>query len=406
MHKLLQINSVVNSGSTGRIAEQINKKAIENNWSSYIAYGRFANKSTAKLIKVGTKKDFYFHIFKSFVLGQHGLASKEATLVLIESIKNINPDIIHLHNIHGYYLNYEILFEFLKDFKGKIVWTLHDCWSFTGHCTYFSDINCTKWISGCENCPKVKNYPSSLIFDTSKSAYFSKKSNFSNLKNLQIVTVSNWLQSLVSKSFLKDHPVQTIHNGVDLQIFDLKERNQNLLNKYHLSDKFVMLAAATSWSKHKGFDDYLKLASFLAKDEVLILIGLSQEIIKILPLNVIGISKTESQEELADWYNSTHVVLNLSYQETFGMTSVEGFACGKPTIVYNATASPELVSREELGYIIEPGNVSEVYDAVKKIKKNGQTFYSKSCRNTALENYNMDVQYQKYVALYENLITS
>lgn len=404
MRKLLQINSVVNTGSTGRITEQINDKAIENNWASYIGYGRYGNFSTAELIKIGNRADFYGHIFKSFVLGKHGLGSKEPTKNLIKEILKIKPDIIHLHNIHGYYLNYEVFFRFLKSFNGKIVWTLHDCWSFTGHCSYFSDINCNKWISECKNCPKIKNYPRSLILDTSKTAYNLKKSLFASLDNLQIVTVSEWLHNLVSTSFLMDHPIVTINNAVDLSVFKPRKINIHLIKKYNISSKFIMIAAATSWSKNKGFDDYLKLSNFLSDDEVIVLIGLKDDVIKKLPFNIIGISRTENQVELADWYNISHVVLNLSYQETFGMTSAEGFACGKPTIVYNVTASPELVSKDELGYIIEPGIVSEVYAAAKKIKKCGKVFYSNSCRENALEKYNTETQFQKYIELYDKLL--
>ena len=404
MPKLLQINSVVNSASTGRITEQISDKAIENNWFSIIAYGRHANSSSAELKKIGNRIDFYGHVFKSFVLGKHGLGSKDATKDLIEEILEMQPDIIHLHNIHGYYINYEVLFEFLKNFKGKIVWTLHDCWSFTGHCSYFSDINCKKWILGCESCPKVKNYPRSLILDTSKTTYLLKKTLFTDLNNLQIVTVSDWLHNLVTTSFLKEHPIVTIKNALDLSVFIPREINCSLTDKYNISNKFVMIAAATAWSKNKGFEDYLELSTLLSDDEIIVLIGLKEEIIKTLPSNIIGISRTEDQMELADWYNISDVVLNLSYQETFGMTSIEGFACGKPTIVYNATASPELVSKDELGCIIEPGNISEVYTAVKIIKENGSSFYADICRENAIENYSMDIQFQKYIDLYKKLL--
>jgi glycosyltransferase involved in cell wall biosynthesis len=403
LKKVIQINSVSNSGSTGRIAEQIGSKAIENNWSSFIAYGRYANSSSSKLIKIGSKKDFYGHLFKSFVLGQHGLGSENATSELIRQINDIQPDVIHFHNLHGYYINYKILFKYLEKFKGHIFWTLHDCWSFTGHCSHFSDINCNKWIDGCNTCPKIKNYPKSLFFDTSKEMYLLKKSQFCNIDNLHIVTVSDWLNNLVSKSFLKEYDITTIHNGVDLSIFKPKEKNDILLTKYQLSNKYIMITASTSWTKHKGFEDYLKLSALLREDEIIIMIGLNEEKIKKLPSNIIGIKKTESQLELSDWYNIADLVLNLSYQETFGMTSAEGFACGIPTIVYNATASPELVSHERLGYIDDPGLINDVYESVKKIRKNGSDFYSDFCRTTAMDKYNMDTQCQKYINLYQDL---
>lgn len=405
MPTLLQINSVVNSGSTGKIVEQISDKAIENSWLSFIAYGRAANSSSAELIKIGNRKDLYGHVFKSFIFGKHGLASKDATRALIKKIEKIKPDIIHLHNIHGYYINYEILFGFLKNFKTQVVWTLHDCWSFTGHCSHFSDINCQKWVMGCEICPKVKNYPKSLIFDTSKRAYVLKKSLYSNFDNLQIVTVSEWLNRVVGNSFLQGHPIITIKNAVDVSIFRPKQINSDLTSKFHLANKFVMMAAATAWGKNKGLEDYLQLSSLLGEDEIIVLIGLKEEIIKRLPTNIIGISRTEDQMELVAWYNVSDVVLNLSYLETFGLTSVEGFACGKPTIVYNATASPELISDDRLGFIVKPGNISDVYKAIQIIRRNGSGFYLQACRRNVVENYNAVIQFQKYINLYMKLLS-
>lgn len=403
MRKVLQINSVVNKGSTGRIAEQIGTTATQNRWESYIAYGRNSNPSHSNLIKIGTQFDVYNHILKSLILGEHGLGSDDATKSLIEIIKTLNPEIIHLHNIHGYYLNYKIFFEFLKTFKGKIIWTLHDCWSFTGHCTYFSDINCNKWITECNHCPKIKNYPKSLFFDTSNEAYFLKKHLFTGLDNLYIVTVSDWLKGLVKNSILQNYSVTTINNGVDLNIFKPQLKNKDLVSRLDLQEKFVMITASTSWTKHKGFDDYMKLSLLLNENEVIIMIGLEEEVVKKLPFNVIGIKKTDNQKELAEWYNIADLVLNLSYQETFGMTTAEGFACGKPSIVYNATASPELISKDGLGYIIEPAQINDVYHAVKKIKKNGSDFYAEICRNTAIEKYNMETQFQEYINLYEKI---
>jgi glycosyltransferase involved in cell wall biosynthesis len=406
MNKLLQINSVANSGSTGRIAEQIGSKAIENNWRSFIAYGRYANPSSSELIKIGSKKDFYGHVFKSFVLAEHGLGSEDATLQLIEKIEEIQPDIIHLHNIHGYYINYKELFEYLKIFNGHIFWTLHDCWSFTGHCSYFSDVNCTKWINGCNTCPKINSYPKSLILDTSEAMYLSKKLQFCNIDNLHIITVSDWLKNLVSQSFLNKHVITTIYNGVDLAIFKPKVKSIIFLERYILHDKFIMLTAATTWTKSKGYEDYLQLSALLQEDEIIIMIGLDDDKIKKLPSNIIGIRKTESQLELSDWYNMADLVLNLSYQETFGMTSAEGFSCGKPSIVYNATASPELVTRNELGYIVEPGQIKDVYKAILEVKKNGADFYSITCRNIAEEKYDKDKQFQKYVDLYKKYVNN
>jgi putative colanic acid biosynthesis glycosyltransferase len=401
MPKVLQINSVVNKGSTGRIAEQIGKLIIKSGWDSYIAFGRDSGESASKNIKIGSSLDNKLHLIESRVFDNHGLSSRNATKTLIKDINNIKPDIIHLHNLHGYYLNFKILFNYFSKVKIPIVWTLHDCWAFTGHCSYFSDIDCNKWQSECNSCPKKGNYPKSVFFDNSKRNYYLKKEVFNSV-DINFVTVSFWLESLVRKSFLENNNIRVICNGVDSNIFKIQEKNNLLLEKYNFKGKTVLLAASTSWSKQKGYDDYIKLAEKLSNDELIVLIGLPNKLQANLPKNIIGVSRTESVFELAAWYNTTDIVLNLSTQETFGLTSVEGFMCGKPTIVYNTTASPELIFDDVLGEVVESGQIGEVYNAINIIKNKGDN--SLKIRETAIRNFDSKNQYLKYIELYKNLL--
>jgi glycosyltransferase involved in cell wall biosynthesis len=403
MPKLLQINSVVNLGSTGRIAEQIGSFVIDKGWEGFIAYGRSAGTSSSKLIKIGNNWDQKLHGLQTRLFDRHGLASAGATNLLVKVILKTNPDIIHLHNIHGYYLNYKILFDFLEKQSIPIVWTLHDCWAFTGHCTYFSDINCLKWQTHCSKCPKKKNYPGSHFLDNSFNNFKYKSEYFNKLSNLTLVTVSHWLASMVKQSFLSKHPLQVIHNGVSIHDFYPIDDTLELDSKYGFNNRKVLLAVATSWSKNKGWEDYIKLAELLPADYVIVLVGVTKKQKSLLPPGIIGIERTENLQELARLYSHAQVLLNLSYQETFGMTTIEAAACGTPAIVYNATASPELITAET-GTIVEPGDIHGVLKAFEAIVSKGKLFYTQACRQFVLNKFNKEDRFKDYFELYCSLL--
>ncbi len=399
--KLLQINTVVNSGSTGRIAEEIGLTAMAVGWESYIAYGRNERPSKSKLIKIGNDWDIKIHGVQTRLFDKHGLASKRATNILIRKIKKIKPDIIHLHNIHGYYLNYEILFKYLSNAGVPIVWTLHDCWSITGHCAYFSFVGCEKWKTGCYNCPQKKEYPSSWLLDRSKENYELKKNLFSSVPDLTLVTVSKWLEQIVKKSYLRAYPTKVIHNGVDISVFK-PTSGDKFREKHNLQNKFVLLGIANIWEPRKGFRDFIELSKLLDEEYQIVLVGLSSKQIKLLPNNIVGIKRTESMKELVEIFSTADIVLNLSYEETFGLTTVEGMACGTPVIVYNTTASPELID-SSTGIAIEPGNLNDLIKGINNIKKNGKSFYTDACVSRAHRLYRKEDRYKEYIELYEKL---
>lgn len=403
MPKLLQINSVVNTGSTGRIVEQIGQYARSEGWESFIAYGRKSNESKSKTLKIGNELDVNIHGLQSRLFDKHGQASVKATKKLLIEIEKINPDIIHLHNIHGYYLNYQILFEFLAKRNTPIIWTLHDCWPITGHCSFFSTIGCNKWKTVCFHCPQKKNYPTSLFIDNSRANYILKKQLFTSLHNLTIVPVSYWLEGVINESYLANYPLQVITNGVDCNHFIPISDTSKIRKKYELNNKFVLLGVGTNWDKRKGLTDYIKLSQILSEDYAIILVGLTEKQIKLLPPRIIGIKRTENIKELAEMYSSADIVLNLSSAESFGLTTVEGFACGTPGIVYNCTASPELII-PTTGIIIEPGNIELLIKAIEKIKLFGKKSYTTSCRNRAIVNYNNKDRFNEYIQLYKKLI--
>lgn len=404
MKTLLQINTVVNSGSTGRIAEGIAIEGIANGWKSYIAFGRNEQASQSKLIKIGTDFDLKVHWLKTRIFDRHGFGSKTATINFIERIKELKPDIIHLHNIHGYYLNIEILFNYLAIANIPVVWTLHDCWPYTGHCSYFDFVSCEKWKVECNCCPQKKEYPTSWLLDNSKQNFHDKQKLFNSVINLTIVPVSNWASNLLSSSFLKDKRVNLIHNGIDLSIFSPRINSSLIRNKFGIGSRFMLLGAASLWERRKNLADYVKLSRLINKSTVIVLIGLTNEQKKGLPPNIICISRTENLAMLADLYSAADIVLNLSNEETFGLTTVEGFACGTPGIVYNCTASPELVT-SNTGIIVEKGDMHGLINAILEIEAKGKTYYSLACRDRAMKYFNKKNKYKEYIQLYDSLLS-
>lgn len=401
---ILQINVTANSGSTGRIAEGIGIAAQHTGFDSWIAYGRHANPSSSHLIKIGSKLDHFEHAIETRLFDNHGLASRSATVSFLKSLNKVKPDLIHFHNIHGYFLNYKLLFQYIKENNIPVIWTIHDCWPFTGHCAYFTLCGCSKWKSGCFSCPQSKTYPSSFLFDRSKKNYFEKKTTFSSLGNLTLVSVSKWLNDLVSQSFLKQFKNTYIYNGIDTAVFAPSSDNQ--MNRYKLGfkqDETMLLGVASVWSNRKGLQDYIKLSKFLSPKQKIVLVGLTKKQIKKLPQNIIAIERTESTKHLAELYSAADIVLNLSKEETFGLTTVEGFSCGTPGIGYNCTATPELFT-QATGYIVSAGNISELLTAIDSISKKGKRAYSSPCRNYAITHFRAEDKFQQYINLYKHIL--
>lgn len=285
MKTLFQINVVANSGSTGHIAEELGRLVIASGWKSYIAYGRWACPSQSMLIRVGTRFDLFVHGLKSMLFDRHGFGSRRATLHLISKIEKIKPDIIHLHNLHGYYLNCEVLFDYLSTAKIPVVWTLHDCWSFTGHCVHFQNIGCEKWKTGCFACPNIRDYPKALGCDNSRMNYIEKKRLFTSVERMMIVPVCNWLSDMLSKSYLSQIKRQTIVNGIDLEMFTPKGNRDVIKSNLGVGTRYMILAVATVWGITKGFDDLIYLNSLLPDKSVIVVVGVTTKQIKKLPGN-------------------------------------------------------------------------------------------------------------------------
>lgn len=397
--KILQINCIANSCSTGRIAEQVGELAQQEGWESYIAYGQYAYTSSSKLIRIANKFDLGIHFIETRLLDRHGLSSRLATKRLIKKVKEINPDIIHLHNIHGYYLNYPILCDYLISSGKPVVWTMHDCWALTGHCAYFDTANCERWKSGCFQCPLKSIYPKSIFADRSQKNYIQKTQWFTALDNLTIVAVSGWLNDIVKQSILKEKRLELIHNGIDIKRFHPVE---NVDNHYHFQGKKVLLGVVASWTVEKGFYDFISLSKHISDEYCIVMVGVNDSMKKKLPHNIIGINKTENLETLSQLYSRALVLLTLSHNDTFPTTNLEALACGTPVITYPTGGSPEAVD-DKTGFVVEAGDFDKVIEAIKIIDTNGKAYYSQNCRTRALEYFDKDKQLAKYIELYKSI---
>ncbi len=399
---LLQINVAVNCGSTGRIAEQIGETAMSYGWDSYIAHGRYINTSKSKAIKVGGVLDWFFHALMTRLTDKHGLFSRLATKRLIRKIQKISPDIIHLHNIHGYYINFKILFEYLRKTNIPIVWTLHDCWTMTGHCTHFEYAGCERWKTGCFDCPEKRSYPTSLLFDCSRKNHIEKRELFTSVKNMSIVPVSNWLGGIVKESFLKDYEVNVIHNGVDIQKF--QPTQSDIREEYSIFDKKIILGVASPWGRRKGLTDFFELGQYISSEKYqIVLIGVSENQIKQLPNGIIGLTRTESVEALAKWYSVADVFVNPTYEDTYPTTNLEAISCGTPLITYRTGGSPESVTLQT-GRVVERGNVEGIAKAIESLCAEDREVLRRRCREYAVTNFDQKECFKKYIDLYAEIL--
>ena len=399
MPTLLQINVTANWGSTGKIAEDIGKVAMANGWESYIAYGRDTNPSSAsQLIAIGNKWDMYYHGLQTRLFDRHGLASKRATKDFIKKVKGIDPDIIHLHNIHGYYINYEILFEYLRTAGKPIVWTLHDCWPFTGHCAYFDSVKCNKWKDGCIKCNYKNTFPTSNVFSKSANNFKKKKKAFTSVKEMTLVPVSNWLLNFLGESFLGKYPRKTIHNGIDTKVFiptNLKQKNEG---------RFSIIGVASVWAERKGLKDFVKLREMLPQEYDITLIGLNKEQIETLPSGIKGIARTNSLAELIEYYSNADVYVNPTYEDNFPTTNIEALACGTPVITYKTGGSIEAID-ENTGRIVEQGDIESLTKYIVEIcNDENKENTRKACRERAIALYNKDDRFMEYLEMYDSLL--
>lgn len=407
MKKLLQINPVLRvNTSTGRIMQEIGELAMLHGWKTYMAYskGRDGIKECkSEIVPVGDVWSTAWHGLETRLLDRHGLASDRATREFVKRIETIAPDIVHIHNIHGYFLNYRILFDFLSKSGIPVVWTVHDCWLYTGHCYYYSYAGCNKWQTGCGHCPQKKEFPASYFSDRSHRNWLDKKTAFTSmpLDKLTIVPVSDWIREEMSRSFLKDYHFQVIHNGINTEVFDVYDATA-VRQQYSLGDKHIFLGVASIWSREKGLADFIKMSELIGQDEVIVLVGIKPEDMKLLPKNVVAIARTENIRQLAELYSAADVFINPTWQDNYPTVNLEAIACGTPVVTYRTGGSIEAIT-DTTGFIVEQGDVAGLVDAARCIIRRGKEAYRNVCRQYAVANFRKEDRYADYLNLYRQL---
>ena len=362
--RVLQINSVCGIRSTGRICTDIADMLIREGHEVRICYGRetVPEKYLPYAIRIASDIDCKVHALISRFTDRSAFYSKAASKKIINVIQQFDPDIIHLHNLHGYYLDVRTLFEYLACCEKKIIWTLHDCWAFTGHCSYFSVVGCEQWKTQCMHCLQKKRYPKSILLDQCKRNFDEKKALFTSVADMTIVTPSEWLARLVKESYLNCYDIEVINNGISTDTFS--PTFSNFRKKYALEDKKIVLGVSTIWDRLKGFDDFLQLADKLDDDCCVVMVGLNQEQLKTLPSNIVGIERTNSPKELAEIYSAADVFVNPTYEDNYPTVNLEAQACGTPVITYKTGGSTESVPHEQW---VAQGDVDGLALAVRKL---------------------------------------
>lgn len=402
--KVLQLNQTYrNGGSTGRIAYELLSRQLNAGMDGFVIYG-YSDGEAADTHALCLQRNTLrrkLNIMRTRLFDHHGFYNEAETNRILRFLDNYRPDIIHLHNIHNHYVHVGRLFQYIKEHDIPVVWTLHDCWPFTGHCAYFDFANCDKWKSVCHDCPSLKEYPITWSFDRTTRNFNDKKVAFSGVKELVLVTPSQWLADLVSESFMREYSIKVINNGVDVSVFS--PNHVQVKQELGIEGKKMILAMATVFDRRKGVDYLRRLPSMLNENEVLVLVGLSEQQRKVFTQDhCIGLGRTNSVDELAGYYSAADVFINPTLEDNFPTTNLEALACGTPVVTFKTGGSPESVD-ERVGRVVEKGDMQGLLYSIRDVSAQGKNAFSAHCIERAHRYYNKDIQYQKYIELYKEI---
>ena len=391
--RVLQINTVYPSGSTGKIAAGIADLCAEQMIECTVAYRYKESESDLKNTHlISSWLDCHIHNRLSQLTMLQGCFSFFKTMKFVRWMKKQNFDIIHLHNIHGSYINHSLLFNYIKKHNKKVIWTLHDCWAFTGYCPYYDMVNCNKWKTRCSDCPQKGK----SLSDNSGIMHRKKEKWFSGVKDLTLVANSKWTAEQAKQSFLKNYPVKVIYNGIDLSIF--KPTESDFRQKHNCADKYIILGVAFGWGERKGLDVFIELAKRLPDNYSIVLVGTDEKVDGVLPENIISIHRTQNQKELAEIYTVADVFVNPTREEAFGLVNIEALACGTPGITFNTGGSPECYD-ETCGIVVKKNDIDAMEKEIIRICET-KPYAEKKCISFA-QDFDMNARYQEYVDLYK-----
>ena len=394
--KVVQINTTCGIGSTGKICVGISQILTDSNIENYI----LCSKSNGYPLGIPCANSKYIktQALKAKILGNYGFNSKHATRIMIGELERIQPDIVHLHNIHGHDCNLAMLFSWFRSHNTKMIWTFHDCWAFTAYCPHFTVAKCDKWRSCCEQCVQRRNY--SWLFDRSRELYEKKKALFTGL-DMTIVTPSAWLADLVKQSFLKEYPVCVIPNGIDLNIF--RPAGSQFRQERELENKKIVLGVAFGWSDKKGLDVFIELSQKLPESYQIVLVGTNPEVDKLLPKNILSVHRTQNRQELAQIYSAADVFVNPTREENYPTVNMEALACGTPVLTFQTGGSPEMLD-ESCGRVVPCDDVEALEKEILHICTD-KPFAKADCLKKA-GTFDQTQRFKEYLKLYERVVPS
>lgn len=397
MMKILQINATCGVGSTGKICVGISRLLTENNVDNYILY---SSRSNGYELGISCADDKYIKLqaLKSRVFGNYGFNSVAATKRMIAEIERLGPDVVHLHNIHGHDCNLEMLFGYFRKNKTRLIWTFHDCWAFTGYCTYFTAVKCEKWQTVCSDCIQKSGY--SWFSDKSHKLFCKKRELFKGI-DMTIVTPSLWLADLLKQSFLSEYPVKVINNGIDLDVF--RYDSGDFRRKYALENKKVVLGVSMGWDERKGLDVFVELAKRLPEEYKIVLVGTDDNADRLITDNIISIHRTENQQELAKIYSAADVFVNPTREDNYPTVNIEAIACGTPVVTFKTGGSPEMID-ESCGSVVECDDIAALEKEIIRICTDKP--YSRENCTIKAKSFDKNVRFKEYLKLYERVNTS
>lgn len=401
--RIVQINGGA-KGSTGKImmgiAEVARAQGHEVMCASPITTTNRDAGEDCGYYRIGTFNSRRLNVALARITGFNGCFAWFETYKLLKKIDEFKPDIIHLHSLHNSYINLPMLFSYIKKHEIPVVWTLHDCWAFTGQCPHFTMAKCDKWRTGCFNCPQYKEYPEAL-YDNTKRMWRLKKKWFTGVKNMTIVTPSEWLAGLARESYLKQYPIEVINNGIDLNVF--KPTHSNFREQYGIpGDKYIVLGVSFAWGYRKGLDCFVEMAEKLGEQYQIVLVGTDDEIDKNLPHNIISIHRTQNQKELAEVYSAADVFVMPTREENYPTVNMEAIACGTPVVTFDTGGSPEMLDNKT-GIVVDANDIEATKKAIKDICE------KKRCNDEEYiveysKNFDMKKRFAEYIELYANVL--
>ena len=395
--RVLLIDVVCKYGSTGKIVYDVYNDVNARGDEAAICYGRGPKIKEKNIYKFGLNFETFLHAFLTRFTGYTGCFSYFSTRRLIRFIKKFKPDVVHIHELHAYFVNVKQLLNYLKKANIKVVHTLHCTFSYTGKCGHHFE--CEKWKECCGKCPRLKEYVSTMFFDHTKKMFLDKKKAFTGFNNMTITCPSNWLANLAKQSFLGQYPIKVIPNGINTSVFSLKDTTA-LKEKLTIKNEKVVLAVAPNlMSPLKGGNWVLKLAEKMKSEPVkFIMVGVDNIDFE-HGENVMVFKRTNNQDELADFYSLADVFVICSERENFPTTCLEAQCCGAPILGFDVGGVKE-TSAFDGNRFVEYGDIDGLENVLKemlakKIDKN-------SLSNHAVSIYSEKAMSNSYYEIYKN----